>query len=76
MRRFPHRSEGDSRALALILPAMAIVLIAATSAAAPSKQAGIQAGKGTVTYGNKIALHGTFPGAKRSKVDVVYRAAG
>ena len=55
---------------------MAIVLVAASSAAAPSKQAGIQAGKGTVTYGNKISLHGTFPGAKRSKVDVVYRPAG
>jgi rare lipoprotein A len=58
-----------------MLPAAAMIVITATGAAAPARQAGIAAGKNTVTYGKKIGLHGTFPGAEHAKVAILYRSA-
>lgn len=59
-----------------LLPAALIITAGAVGSVAPAKQAGIDSGKKTVTYGHKVGLHGTFPGAKRKKVDISFRKAG
>ncbi len=78
MRRFRLRRR---RAASLaLLPAFIATLIAMPTATAAigaeARQANIKPAKGTVTYGQRLVLRGTFPNSPNAGVEVLHRAAG
>lgn len=75
MRRFRMRRR---RALATLLVPAAALTIGATSANAASTQhqAAIDPAKSAVRFGDRVTLHGEFPGAPGARVVIQYRPAG